>query len=87
MDRIARQPNTVVVSCELDLNLDYLIESIWKYLDLMRVYTKKKGDFPDFAGGFIVKCGVNVDHVCKAIHQTLSEECNVIITYWFYFMF
>jgi len=28
MDKLARSPNTVVISCEMDLNLDYLIERI-----------------------------------------------------------
>lgn len=29
-------------------NLDGLVEMIWEYLDLVRVYTKPKGKLPDF---------------------------------------
>ena len=30
-------------SCELDLNLDGLLETIWEYLALVRIFTKKRG--------------------------------------------
>lgn len=43
VDRIARQPHSVVVSCNMKLNLDYMTEKIWEYLSLIRVYTKKRG--------------------------------------------
>lgn len=47
LDRIARQPHSVVISCEMNLNMDFLIDRIWKYLALIRVYTKKPGNAPD----------------------------------------
>ncbi|CAG8633034.1 22379_t:CDS:10, partial [Racocetra persica] len=74
LDRLAREPNTVVISCEMDLNLDYLVEQIWKYLNLLRIYTKKRGEYPDFEGGLIVRKGATVEHVCHAIHRSLVEE-------------
>ena len=43
MDRLSRQDNSVVISCGLKLNLDYLLDQIWEYLQLLRVYTKKRG--------------------------------------------
>ncbi|CAG8655719.1 9041_t:CDS:10 [Cetraspora pellucida] len=74
LDRLAREPNTIVISCEMDLNLDYLVEQIWKYLSLLRIYTKKRGEYPDFEGGLIVRKGATVEHVCHAIHRSLVEE-------------
>ena len=50
VDRLARMDNTVVVSCEVGLGLDYLVHQIWFHLDLIRVYTKKRGQRPDFEG-------------------------------------
>lgn len=38
---IAEQPTTVVISCNMKLNFDGLLERIWEQLDLVRVYTKK----------------------------------------------
>lgn len=71
VDRIARKPNSVVVSCNLLLNLDYLLEVLWDYLSLIRVYTKKPGQAPDFNDCLILRRGVTVEHVCHAIHRTL----------------
>ncbi|CAJ0598579.1 unnamed protein product [Cylicocyclus nassatus] len=47
VDRLARLPHHVVISCEMNLNMDYLLEKIWEYLALVRVYTKKPGNAPD----------------------------------------
>lgn len=47
INRKARAAHTVVISCEMGLNLDYLLEKIWEYLALIRVYTKKPGNPPD----------------------------------------
>ena len=47
MDKLARQPNSIVISCELNLNIDFLIQTIWDYLALIRVYLKKPGNAPD----------------------------------------
>ncbi|KAJ1568710.1 Developmentally-regulated GTP-binding protein 2, partial [Nowakowskiella sp. JEL0078] len=74
VDRLAREPNTVVVSCESDLNLDYMIEKIWQQLSLIRIYTKKRGEFPDFEGGLILPAGTTVEQVCKSIHRTMVQE-------------
>lgn len=69
LDRLAREPNTVVVSCELDLNLTHLVERIWQALGLLQVYTKKRGAPPDFADGIIVRAGSTVEHLCHRIHR------------------
>lgn len=74
VDRLAHEPDTVVVSCEDDLNLDYLIEVIWRKLNLMRVYTKKRGEYPDFNDSLIVRNGASIEHVCHAIHRSLTSN-------------
>ncbi|RUP47995.1 hypothetical protein BC936DRAFT_145090 [Jimgerdemannia flammicorona] len=74
VDRLAREPYTVVVSCEADLNLDYLLEQIWKHLNLVRVYTKKRGEYPDFDGGLIIRNGATIEHVCHAVHRSLVDN-------------
>lgn len=55
----------------MKLNLDYLLEVLWEYLALIRVYTKKPGQPPDFNDCLILRRGVTVEHVCHAIHRTL----------------
>ncbi|XP_032816846.1 developmentally-regulated GTP-binding protein 2 [Petromyzon marinus] len=74
VDRLAREPHSVVISCEMKLNLDYLLEVLWEYLALIRVYTKKRGERPDFEGGLILRRSATVEHVCHVIHRTLTSQ-------------
>jgi small GTP-binding protein len=75
VDRIAREPNSVVISCELGLNLDYLVEKIWEFLELVRVYTKKRGNYPDFNDCLILRGQKkDVKGVCLQIHRSLVDS-------------
>ena len=42
LDLIDRIPHYVPVSAHKEWNLDGLVEKMWEYLDLIRVYTKPK---------------------------------------------
>lgn len=66
--------NFLFDSCNMKLNLDYLLEELWNYLALIRVYTKKPGQPPDFDDGLILRKGVTVEHVCHSIHRTLAAS-------------
>ncbi len=74
LDRLARIPHTVVISCNLRLNLDYLIEKIWEHLNLIKVFTKKRGQKPDLSEGIILRNGASVSHVCHSIHRTMIDS-------------
>ena len=41
LDKLAREPNTVVMSCELDLGIQDAVDRAWEELRLIRVYTKR----------------------------------------------
>ena len=41
LGKLAREPNTVVMSCELDLGIQDVVERCWQELQLMRIYTKR----------------------------------------------
>jgi ribosome-interacting GTPase 1 len=41
LDQLAREPHTAVMSCELDLGVQDVVERIWTELRLIRVYTKR----------------------------------------------
>ncbi|PVV04071.1 hypothetical protein BB560_001437 [Smittium megazygosporum] len=58
---IAREDNTVVVSVEQGLNMDTLKAEIWSHLNLLRVYTKKLSEYPDFSEGLILRSGATVE--------------------------
>lgn len=74
VDRLARVPNTVVVSCNMQLNLDYLVEKIWEHLNLIKIFTKKRGQKPDLEDGIILRNGSTVAHVCHSIHRTMLDS-------------
>ncbi|KAJ6501645.1 P-loop containing nucleoside triphosphate hydrolase protein, partial [Mycena vitilis] len=78
MDKLARSPNTVVISCEMasfsDLNLDYLIERMWAELNLVKVYTKKRGDHPDFSDPICLRKGATIEDVCNGVHRSLATN-------------
>ncbi|XP_027730260.1 developmentally-regulated GTP-binding protein 2 [Vombatus ursinus] len=74
VDRLARKPNSVVISCGMKLNLDFLLEMLWEYLALTCIYTKKRGQRPDFTDAIILRKGASVEHVCHRIHRTLASQ-------------
>nr|P32235.2 RecName: Full=GTP-binding protein 1 [Schizosaccharomyces pombe 972h-] len=74
VDRLARLPKSVVISCNMKLNLDFLKERIWEELNLYRIYTKRKGEMPDFSEALIVRKGSTIEQVCNRIHRTLAEQ-------------
>lgn len=73
LDRLARRPHSVVISCNMKLNLDEFHERMWEYLNLIRVYTKKPGFPPDFQDGLILRRNSSIEHVCHTIHRTIVD--------------
>jgi len=74
VDRLAHMPHTVVISCNMRLNLDYLIEKIWEHLNLIKVFTKKRGQKPDLVDGIILRNGATVEAVCHSIHRSMVDS-------------
>ena len=74
VDRIARQPYTTVISCNLDLGLDNLLKEIWKHMGFVRIITKKRGEQPDLSDPIIIKNNATIETVCDTIHKSLKEK-------------
>ncbi|KAJ7462794.1 P-loop containing nucleoside triphosphate hydrolase protein [Mycena galericulata] len=91
MDKLARSPNTVVISCEMNLkssffhpafrsftdilfSLDYLVERMWAELDLVKVYTKKRGAHPDLSDPICLRKGATLENVCNGVHRSLAAN-------------
>ncbi|XP_065846574.1 developmentally-regulated GTP-binding protein 2-like [Oscarella lobularis] len=81
VDRLARQDHSVVMSCELNLNLDYLLEAIWDHLALIRIYTKKPGKKPDFEDCLILRRSATIEHVCHVIHRSIVSAFKYAIVW------
>lgn len=79
VEELARQPYTLVISVRSKLNLDGLLERIWQELDLKRIYTKKKGMFPDFTDPLVLTAQrgdktASVENAVTMLHKSLLDE-------------
>eukprot|EP01126_Amoeba_proteus_P021106 TRINITY_DN213_c0_g1_i1.p1 TRINITY_DN213_c0_g1~~TRINITY_DN213_c0_g1_i1.p1 ORF type:complete len:407 (-),score=75.91 TRINITY_DN213_c0_g1_i1:255-1475(-) len=74
VDRLARYDHSLVISLTLNLGIDYLLESMWEHLGLVRVFTKKKGHQPSFDEPLVLtegRGGTTVQDCILQIHQDL----------------
>lgn len=79
VDRLARLPNSTIMSCYMDMHLDNLLQEVWKYLGLRRVYTKRRGEPPDFKDPIVLttsRHGFTVEAACLQLHKSLVKEFN-----------
>lgn len=80
VDELARQPDSVVISIYMNLNLDFLLQKMWEYMGLVRIYTKRRGHAPDLSDPVILSTerhGLTVEAVCK----TISKEFIAIFNF------
>ena len=74
---LANQPHSVVLSANKNLGNEYFLEKLWDYLGLVRVYTKKKGEQPDFEKPVVLrkhKGGFTVKSLVMNIHRELINS-------------
>lgn len=75
--RVCSQPDCMVLSCRMGLNLDIFKDMLWEYLGLVRVYTKPRGKKPDFDDPLILtegRHGITIESACNQIHRTLLSS-------------
>jgi len=71
---IADDDENVVISCNRNWNLDELKQRIWDELQLKRIYTKKKGDDPDFIQPVILRKASTLKDLCINIHKDMDAS-------------
>ena len=74
---LAGKYNSVPISVNGNLNLDGLLERIWCAMSVVRVYTKKKGIFPDFSDPLILteqRGPVTVESAVVRLHRGIMNE-------------
>ena len=76
LDLIYRIPHAVPISSHHEWNFDDLLEKTWTYLDLIRIYTKPKGQLPDYTAPVVLRKrqGATVQHFCNAIHRGIISQ-------------
>jgi len=76
LDILDAVPHYCPISSHYKWNLDGLMDMVFDYLHMTRVYTKPKGQMPDYSAPVILR-GVaepTVEHFCKKIHRTLIAD-------------
>jgi len=66
LDIIDQMPHHVPISSFHKWNIDMLMEEIWNYLKMMRIYTKPKGQIPDYEEPVVLHGGLE----CLKIEST-----------------
>lgn len=75
LDLLYKIPDSVPISSKLWLNIDELMEVMWEKLNLVRVYTKPRGQQPDYSSPVVLRRGrCTVEHFCNAIHKDIAKQ-------------
>ena len=53
-DLLARVPHYVPIAAGMEWNFDDLLEKVWQYLAMLRIYTKPRGQIPDYDAPVVV---------------------------------
>jgi len=72
LDRI---PHYVPICADKEWNFDDLLEKIWQDLNMMRIYTKPRGQIPDYDAPVVLPRSKNtVEEFCQRIHKGLLAQ-------------
>ncbi|ODO11619.1 hypothetical protein I350_00403 [Cryptococcus amylolentus CBS 6273] len=75
LDLLYKIPNSVPISSKLWLNVDELLEVMWDKLNLVRIYTKPRGQQPDYSSPVVLQRGkCTVEDFCNAIHKEILKQ-------------
>ena len=65
----------LLFSAHLEWNLDGLLDKVWEYLNLTRIYTKPKGMNPDYEDPVILSSKKKtVEDFCDRIHKDMLKQ-------------
>ncbi|KAI5181890.1 hypothetical protein NEOKW01_2046 [Nematocida sp. AWRm80] len=78
---VARIKDSVPVSANKEWNLDGVLEASWDKLQLIRVFTKPRGQLPDYSTPVVLRnTRCSVKDFCNSIHRgILAEFKNAIV--------
>jgi len=75
LDVLCKIPHYVPISAHKEWNLDELLEKTWEYLAMIRIYTKPKGQIPDYNAPVVLsQHGHTVEDFCHKIHRTIMKS-------------
>jgi len=82
LDIIADVQHHVPICAHHEWNLDGLVETMWAYMALLRIYTKPKGQIPDYTAPVILPADKNsMEEFCQRIHRGLLAQFKVALVW------
>ncbi|EDV22428.1 uncharacterized protein TRIADDRAFT_38057 [Trichoplax adhaerens] len=82
LDVLASIPHCVPISAHHKWNFDELLEKVWDYLQLVRIYTKPKGQLPDYSAPVILSTNHHsIEDLCNALHKAILKEFKHALVY------
>lgn len=75
LDIFAEAPHCVPISAGHEWNLDMLLEKTWEYCNMLRIYTKPRGQLPDYEEPVILHDSApTVEQFCNRLHRSLLSQ-------------
>ena len=75
LDLIGKVEHYCPVSGHLEWNMGGLLDHIWNYCDMIKVYTKPKGETPDWEAPIVLKRNKStVENFCNKIHKLMIKN-------------
>lgn len=75
LDLLSQVPHYVMIAAGKEWNFDDLLEKCWSYLNMARIYTKPKGQSPDYEQPIVVPMHKRtVEEFCGRIHKSLLTQ-------------
>jgi len=84
VDELARKPDSVVISIYMNLNLDVMLQKMWEYMGLIRIYTKRRGQPPDLSVPIVLSSerqGLTVESACRSVSKELLDIFNFALVW------
>jgi len=74
LELLDKIPHYCPLSAGFEWNMDSLLEMIWAYLDLIRIYTKPKGQIPDYNAPVVMRRDSSVEEFCNKLHKAIMRQ-------------
>jgi ribosome-interacting GTPase 1 len=75
LDIIDQMPHHVPICAAHEWNLEELLESIWEYTRMLRIYTKPKGQMPDYGAPVVLHDhSPTIENFCNRLHKQLMAQ-------------
>jgi hypothetical protein len=75
LDILDQMPNYVPISSQHEWNLEELMEEIWNRCNMLRIYTKPKGQMPDYDEPVILHAAnPTIEEFCNRLHRSIMND-------------